>query len=64
MDMGTVRGLIALITMGTFLGICWWAYRGKNRARFEEDGLMPFADDEATAAPETAERVAGESLHE
>ena len=45
MDVGTLRGLIAVITLATFLGICWWAYRGKNRQRFEEDALMPFAED-------------------
>ncbi len=61
MDMGTVRGLIAAVTMATFLGICWWAYRGKNRTRFEQDGLMPFADDDTTTA---AGAAAGEGSHE
>ena len=52
MDVGTIRGLIALITMLTFFGICWWAYRSRNRQRFEEDGLIPFADDAAVEAQE------------
>ena len=43
MDMGVVRGVITIVTMVTFLGICWWAYRSGNRQRFEEDALMPFA---------------------
>ena len=33
-DLGLLRGLITLLTLATFLGICWWAYRGDNRARF------------------------------
>ena len=45
-DMGTVRGVIAALTLATFLGIVWWAYRPDNRGRFEEDALMAFEDDE------------------
>ena len=47
MDMGTLRGVITVVTMLTFLGICWWAYRGRNRSRFEEDALLPFMDEAA-----------------
>jgi cytochrome c oxidase cbb3-type subunit 4 len=47
MDLGWLRGIIAVLTLLTFLGICWWAYRPGNRARFEEDALMAFEPDEA-----------------
>ncbi len=47
MDMGTLRGGITVVTLLTFLGICWWAYRSGNRHRFEEDGRIPFIDDGA-----------------
>lgn len=50
-DVGTVRGWIAVVTLMTFLGICWWAYRSANRARFEEDARIPFIDD-AVSEPE------------
>jgi cytochrome c oxidase cbb3-type subunit 4 len=46
LDPGLVKGLIAVITMAMFLGICWWAYRPGNRDRFEADGLLAFGDDE------------------
>jgi cytochrome c oxidase cbb3-type subunit 4 len=49
-DPGLIKGLIAVITMFTFLGICWWAYRPGNRERFERDGLLAFADDELPSA--------------
>ena len=39
-DEGTVRGLIAVVSLVTFLGICWWAYRPGSRARFEQDALL------------------------
>lgn len=46
LDIGLVRGLIALVTLSTFLGICWWAYRPGNRDRFEADSWLAFGDDE------------------
>ena len=54
-DLGFVRGVITLATLTAFLGICWWAYRPRNRARFEEDALLVFAEDER--APKAAERM-------
>jgi len=45
-DLGLMRGLITLLTLLTFIGICWWAYRSGNRARFEEDGRLAFGDEE------------------
>jgi len=64
MDAGTIRGIITLLTLITFLGICWWAYRSPNRQRFEEDGLLPFADDGAVASPVTPRRRAPEDSDE
>jgi cytochrome c oxidase cbb3-type subunit 4 len=45
-DLGFLRGLITILTLLTFIGICWWAYRPGNRIRFEEDGWLAFGDDE------------------
>ena len=59
-DMGTVRGAIAALTMATFLGIVWWAYRPGNRGRFEEDALMAFEDDEREALRKRKEWQGGE----
>ena len=46
LDMGIVRGLITLATFGSFLGICWWAYRPGNRSRFDADAMLPFSESE------------------
>jgi len=60
MDLGEFRGWITVITLLTFLGICWWAYRSGNRQRFEQDALLPFLDDPG-ALEKGGERVkAGE----
>lgn len=45
MSIGEVRGVITIITLATFLGICWWAYRSGNRRRFERDAMLIFDDD-------------------
>jgi len=45
LDQGTLRGVITLLTLVTFLGIVWWAYRPGNRERFEEDGRLAFNDE-------------------
>ncbi|MEZ4331212.1 MAG: hypothetical protein R3F35_05645 [Myxococcota bacterium] len=43
-DEGIVRGFIAIVSLGTFLGICWWAYRPQSRARFEADAWLVFEE--------------------
>ena len=55
-----MRGVIAVVTLATFLGICWWAYRGANAQRFEEAGRLPF-EEEAGAAESDALRRGGRS---
>jgi len=45
-DMGLVRGVIAVVSLATFMGICWWAYRPANRSRFEEDGWLVFESED------------------
>ena len=49
-DMGIVRGVIAVVTLLVYLGIFWWAYRSGNRDRFERDGWIPFEDEPAPVA--------------
>ncbi len=45
MDINVFRGVSTLLALLAFLGVVWWAYSGKNKERFEEDALLPFADD-------------------
>jgi len=39
------RSLWIIWLMLVFAGVVWWAYRPKNRKRFEEDASIPFKDD-------------------
>jgi len=45
MDINVLRGLFTLFAMLAFLGVFWWAYSDRNRERFEQDALLPFADE-------------------
>ncbi len=43
MDINNLIGsIVTVVFFITFLGIVWWAYGGSRKARFEEDGLIPF----------------------
>lgn len=41
-----LRQFWGLWLMLLFLGIVWWAYRPKNKDRFEDDARIPLRDDE------------------
>lgn len=56
MDVNDVRTAITVATFLCFLGICWWAYRGGNRARFEQDALIPFQTDETNVGEPGSEK--------
>ena len=45
MDIGTIRGLGTVIVMVAFVGVLLWAYGGKRKERFDEDAMLPCADD-------------------
>ncbi len=45
MDQGTWEGIGTLLAMLAFIAVCVWAYSGRNKARFDEAAMLPFADD-------------------
>ena len=45
MDITTLRIIATVASFVTFLGICWWAYAGRNRASFDQAALIPFDHD-------------------
>lgn len=45
MDSGTMHGIATILAMTAFLGVCWWAYKPANKARFEADGQLPLDTD-------------------
>lgn len=58
MDLTVLRSLITLISFIVFIGIVFWAWSGKNRERFQEAAMLPFADDDIDACAETTRHSA------
>jgi cytochrome c oxidase cbb3-type subunit 4 len=56
MDINDFRGLITLVTMLTYGGVCWWAYSARNRSRFEDDAMLPFADESESTTASAGDR--------
>lgn len=46
MDVTDLRALATVLVTLAFIGVCWWAFAAKRKARFEEDARLPFADEE------------------
>ena len=45
MDLNDVRTLWTVVSFAAFLGIVFWAYSGKRKARFEEAARLALDDD-------------------
>ena len=45
MDITTLRIVATLVCFVTFIGIAYWAYAERNRARFDEAARIPFEQD-------------------
>lgn len=56
MDAGTLRGIVAAVSLIVFLGIVWFAYGRSRRKRFDEAANLPFADEEMDRRSAEAER--------
>jgi cytochrome c oxidase cbb3-type subunit 4 len=45
-DINLVRGLLTLLLLVAFIGLCLWAYSRKQEKSFNEAANLPFIDDE------------------
>ena len=45
MDITTMRIVATLASLACFVGIWFWAFMRRNRARLEEAAQLPFAED-------------------
>ncbi|ANS85451.1 CcoQ/FixQ family Cbb3-type cytochrome c oxidase assembly chaperone [Vibrio scophthalmi] len=48
MEIGTIHSIWTIVLFVSFLGVVWWAFGKKRKARFEEDANLVFADEEQT----------------
>lgn len=53
MDASNLIGsIVTVVFFITFIGIIWWAYGSSRKARFEEDGRIPFEETDNLTAGE------------
>jgi cytochrome c oxidase cbb3-type subunit IV len=45
MDINTIRSSVTLLSLLIFVAIVVWAWRVKNRARFDEAAHLPLLED-------------------
>lgn len=45
MDINDLRGLSTVLMLGSFLGLCVWAYSKARKQEFNEAANLPFADE-------------------
>lgn len=45
MDINLLRSLLTVLLFAVFVGIVIWAWSDRNRQRFHEAALLPFADE-------------------
>ena len=50
MDINVIRGLGTVFALFAFLGIVAWAYSSRSKERFEDDGMIPFLEDDDDTA--------------
>ena len=44
MDVNDLRIAVTVLSLLAFVGVVVWAYRSRNRKRFDEAAQLPFAE--------------------
>jgi cytochrome c oxidase cbb3-type subunit IV len=44
-DINTLRSVVTVISLVTFIGIVWWAWSKRRSADFQEAANLPFEQD-------------------
>lgn len=50
MDVNELRTLLLLVNFAAFVGIVWWAYGAKRKARFAQAAMLAVDDEPAAPA--------------
>jgi len=45
MDVNDYRSIVTVISLVLFLGIVWWAWSKRNKAKFDDAAQLPFKED-------------------
>ncbi len=55
MDINVIRGLGTVFALFAFLCIVAWAYSSRHKNRFEDDGMIPFKEDDESASEDNTD---------
>ena len=48
LDINTLRSIVTVVALVSFVGIVVWAWSGRNKQAFDEAARLPFEDGEET----------------
>jgi len=51
-DINTIRGLITIVLLFSFIGMVFWAYSSKRKNDFSEAAALPLDDEQPIGAEE------------
>jgi cytochrome c oxidase cbb3-type subunit 4 len=54
MDINVIRGLGTVFALFAFLCIVAWAYSSRHKNRFEDDGMIPFKENDEMPEDDSA----------
>jgi cytochrome c oxidase cbb3-type subunit IV len=60
MDLNDLRTLWTVLSFLAFLGIVWWAYGGKRKARFDEAARLALDDEPGGAQRPARTEIKGD----
>lgn len=55
MDIGTIHSIWTIVLFVCFIGVVWWAYGKKRKARFDEAANLIFTDEEPASSQKQGE---------
>ena len=64
MDINVIRGLGTIFALFAFLCVVAWAYSSRRKDRFEDDGMIPFKEDNESASEAAANSVETKKTHD
>ena len=56
MDINDLRSIVTVLSVLAFAGIVGWVFSRRNRKRFDEAAMLPFAEDSAHPKPERGDK--------
>ncbi len=60
MDLSDLRTIVTIVSFIAFIGVVFWAYGKKQKARFDDAANLPFVDDdEGVSATELKAKQGG-----